>query len=758
MCSGGVKMGANRKRTFLLACLTFCLLTCWCQCLWGETSPIDRAPQSGSSAIGNPPGAMVNAEETATPTATPFPHLISVIPDQRIPLEVGPTYFTFRYSDDMDTTADVSVTFGMSAPYDEYSMLAAPGWVGNKTWVGRVEVTAEMAIGVYTFRVSGAKTESGLSLPDDTDHSILVGAWTPTPTVTATGTPTQTRTPIPGGLHLRIDLDRSTEAIESARTIDPSGELVEGRVVLTGLSESDLIGPAYGIAVNVGGLPFVPTASSVREGDATGGGTNPFISPAGDQFFLSYVDTHEHQGPANGIFSLVEFDLQFGDCNQGSVAEFSFLPSSQGGGQIGIALNGYTAGIIDGDKPIPIVGATVICGETGPTNTPTEATTPIPCEDTGYHILDSFGGRHSVGDPAGIEGTLYFGHDVARDMERAVTGAPASVPDLAVLDSYGAVRFVQNPEQTPDQGFYFPDIASAPCGFAVDVEIANSNDGFWVLTEQGSIYRAGSALPNGAPADDPLGGDAVNLCTFLGIPFVCPGNIGGPERNTGLPCPDDLASVRAVGFVVVQSADPAAPAGYVILDSQGGHYTFDADGNVLDDEVEGSILNEMGGATETAYPFWAGLDIGRDIELHPAGGSTHGLVIYDGWGGVHPVPVNETANSRVSFLRNEGPSANIVGLPYIKAGFDDPTTPELDESPSFDVSSVFTDIEFCATGHEGVYVLDRFGGVFAPGATRLSADSSLPMFTGGPYFHPNLYARDLEAEGLFHETPFGANR
>ena len=552
---------------------------------------------------------------------------------------------------------------------------------------------------------------------------------------------------------LEIDMDRNTPGIQTEYNMNPAGELVVGEVLLTGIGPEDTVGPGYGIAVNVAGLTFNPDGSAVREGDATGGGANIFLSPTGDQFFLSYVKTGTDPGPADGSFSLVEFDLQFGDCNQGATTTFSFVPSSQGGGQIGVGLNGTTVGVVDGSNPLPAVGGALICGGTTPITPPPTDTPFPPCEDAGYFVLDSFGGRHRVGNATYITGSLYFGNDVARDMERTIStpAVAGPMPELAVLDAFGAVQFVQFPDQVPSQGFYFPD--GTPCGYAVDVEIANSNDGFWVLTEQGGIYRAGTALPGGANAGDPLGNAAGNLCAVLGIPFVCPGTIGGPERDPGLPCPDDMANIRAVGFVVVQSGDPSAPTGYVILDSQGGHYIFDADGNVLDDDLDGSILNGPGGATETVYPFWAGLDIGRDIELHPDGGPLAGMVIYDGWGGIHPVPVDVTLNSKVSYLRNDGgPTQTTVGLPYIVGGFDDPNTVE-DESPSFDYSSIFTDIEFCATGQEGVYVLDRFGGVFAFGATRAAPNDVQPMFTGGPYFYPNLYAEDLEPETVFLPDP-----
>ena len=70
------------------------------------------------------------------------------------------------------------------------------------------------------------------------------------------------------------------------------------------------------------------------------------------------------------------------------------------------------------------------------------------------------------------------------------------------------------------------------------------------------------------------------------------------------------------------------------------------------------------------YPFFAGLDIARDIEIYPV--TQQDLVVFDGWGGINPVPVNDTTNP-VFNTRNEDPnnlgmSLTTVGMPYIIAG------------------------------------------------------------------------------------------
>jgi len=77
---------------------------------------------------------------------------------------------------------------------------------------------------------------------------------------------------------LEIDLDRSTPEIEATLYSSPTGGLVRGSVVLTGVAAPDTIGPAYGVGVKVTGTPFNPAVSSLGPGDASGGSAIPYLS------------------------------------------------------------------------------------------------------------------------------------------------------------------------------------------------------------------------------------------------------------------------------------------------------------------------------------------------------------------------------------------------------------------------------------------------------------------------------------------------
>ena len=112
-----------------------------------------------------------------------------------------------------------------------------------------------------------------------------------------------------------------------------------------------------------------------------------------------------------------------------------------------------------------------------PSLEPTIAPSPTPTEDSadcdsGYYVLDSLGGRHAVGDPPVITGPVFFGWDIARDMERASCNIEgATVEDLVLLDGFGATHFVMNPSCNVLQDFYFIDqVDKYPQGRAVDME------------------------------------------------------------------------------------------------------------------------------------------------------------------------------------------------------------------------------------------------------------------------------------------------
>lgn len=378
----------------------------------------------------------------------------------------------------------------------------------------------------------------------------------------------------------------------------------------------------------------------------------------------------------------------------------------------------------------------------------------IGCEDScdsGYYILDSFGGRHRVGNPPIIEGSVYFNIDIARDLERAACEritrqgkGRIAAQDLIVLDGFGAAQFVENPGCSIPQDFYFfGQVAMFPQGRAVDLEVTADSGGFWVLTDYGEIYRAGTSK---APTDPAALGTGQMGVLGFDVPLT------GILRDPNLPEPGG-ATLRAVSLVIIDENQDSRADGYVVLDSMGGRFHFGADGiQVLPGSSTGAQVNDpelLLDPTAYAWPFFPGLDIARDIELHP---TQQGVVILDGWGGIHPVPDNRTDNP-VFFANNLRPDMptqpiTTTGMPYLIMGFDDPSTEAVNEgNPNvfgIDAASIFVDLDFSAGCDDGFYTLDRFGAVFVFGSAREVDSEPSPQFQNTPYFFPHPFVEDLE--------------
>jgi hypothetical protein len=357
------------------------------------------------------------------------------------------------------------------------------------------------------------------------------------------------------------------------------------------------------------------------------------------------------------------------------------------------------------------------------------------------------GGRHQVGNPISIMGSVYFGFDIARDLERAVCDiGGATNEDLVVLDGYGAAHFVQNPGCDIMQMFYFGDVKTMeffPQGRALDIEMSADSKGFWVLTDFGAIYRAGSTKD---PSEDPLvpNTDRTGVLGF-DIPII------GDLRDPALPNPGG-ATMRAVSFIVIDADHDSRADGYVVLVSMGGRVHFGPDGVEIPPGTYASAPDDdpskLLDSGAYVWPFFSGLDIARDMELHP---TQKGVVILDGWDGIHPVPVDRISNP-VYFARNDmslvDPTpVQAVGMPYVVMGYDDPTTPE-DEGDhdqyGIDVASIFRDLEFSAGCENGLYTMEAFGGVFVMGPARPIDEEPVPQFGNSPYFFPFQYAESLE--------------
>jgi hypothetical protein len=338
-----------------------------------------------------------------------------------------------------------------------------------------------------------------------------------------------------------------------------------------------------------------------------------------------------------------------------------------------------------------------------------------------------------------ISGGLFFGAQIARDMEieRApgFENSPNGGYDLVVLDGFGGAHFVQYPIVIP-QDFFFPPEPMFPEGRAIDLEMSPDGLGFWVLTDFGGIFRAGSTKDPMEPPELPL----HELPTVLGFDIPFPAE----DRDPRFPNPGG-ATLRAVGFCTVQGGGEGLVEGFIVLDSRGGQYRLNPDGSLVS---PGAYADTPAGDPRRLLdpslyvtPFFPGLDIARDVEMHPTG---QGLIVFDGWGGIHPVPVDDPDNP-VYFATNLVNTVT-VGMPYLPTGFDDiHTTIDEGDSGAYgpDAASIFVDLVFCDDGF-GFYTLDKYGGIFAFGSTRPDLDQVTTGFQNSPYFYPELFAVDIE--------------
>ena len=96
--------------------------------------------------------------------------------------------------------------------------------------------------------------------------------------------------------------------------------------------------------------------------------------------------------------------------------------------------------------------------------------------------------------------------------------------------------------------------------------------------------------------------------------------------------------------------------------------------------------------TAYVWPFFPGLDIARDIELH---GTQQGVVILDGWDGIHPVPVDIVTNRRFQVGSQQS---------FFTIAFPEGVGIKFDKTTSFDLNSHYLNLNGEKTLMGEVYV------------------------------------------------------
>lgn len=115
---------------------------------------------------------------TAWPDSSAPAFLLSVTlsPGPDAIASVGLTTFTLTFSETMNMAIPLSVTFGKEYPYATHIIkpVEGVGWRDDVTWQGLFSVRSDTGDGLSHLRVSGAVSDDGFLVPDDSAHTFTV--------------------------------------------------------------------------------------------------------------------------------------------------------------------------------------------------------------------------------------------------------------------------------------------------------------------------------------------------------------------------------------------------------------------------------------------------------------------------------------------------------------------------------------------------------------------------------------------------------
>jgi hypothetical protein len=97
------------------------------------------------------------------------------------PFSGGNVNVTINFTNYMNTSIPLSVTFGIDPSFDAYSVTG--NWVTNSRWEGSFTVTAPMSEGTYHFNVSGGEDFTGIAMRSEIDYFFDIDRTPPTGTI-----------------------------------------------------------------------------------------------------------------------------------------------------------------------------------------------------------------------------------------------------------------------------------------------------------------------------------------------------------------------------------------------------------------------------------------------------------------------------------------------------------------------------------------------------------------------------------------------
>jgi len=106
------------------------------------------------------------------PTAPPIFYNLSQAPFG--PVGIQRVTFTLSFSAPMDQSKSPKVTFGPTAPFNQFIITENAQWLDDNTWKATYDITSLVLKGIQTISVSGANDLYGMEIPLDTRFSFTV--------------------------------------------------------------------------------------------------------------------------------------------------------------------------------------------------------------------------------------------------------------------------------------------------------------------------------------------------------------------------------------------------------------------------------------------------------------------------------------------------------------------------------------------------------------------------------------------------------
>lgn len=149
--------------------------------------------------------------DASTTVDTTKPTILSIELSDPSPTKEGVVTFIITFSEIVNTTVDLIVTFGKTSPYDTYTITQT--LYSENVWTGTFTIDTTTGDGTYTISVSGAEDLVGHQMISDTSHTFVIDTTSPTK---VDNTPTGTDIPVTTTISVTFNEAMDTASVENA--------------------------------------------------------------------------------------------------------------------------------------------------------------------------------------------------------------------------------------------------------------------------------------------------------------------------------------------------------------------------------------------------------------------------------------------------------------------------------------------------------------------------------------------------------------